>query len=66
MPHCWGGAVVVAATVQYSFDAISENKYRWRDTSHAKAVLGWQPTGTADLYNPDDYRSMDVEPRYKR
>ena len=38
------------------FDAISENKYRWRDTSHAKEVLGWQPTGTADIYNPDDYR----------
>ncbi len=38
------------------FDAISENKYRWRDTSFAKNVLGWQPTGTADIYNPDDYR----------
>jgi len=38
------------------FDAISENKYRWRDTNHAKEVLGWQPTGSADLYNPDDYR----------
>jgi nucleoside-diphosphate-sugar epimerase len=38
------------------YDAISENKYRWRDTSFAKNVLGWQPTGTADLYNPDDYR----------
>ncbi len=38
------------------FDAISENKYRWRDTSHAKALLGWQPTGSADHSNPDDYR----------
>jgi nucleoside-diphosphate-sugar epimerase len=38
------------------FDAISENKYRWRDTSHAKEVLGWRPTGTADRWNPDDYR----------
>ena len=38
------------------FDAISENKYRWRDTSHAKTVLEWHPTGTANLYNPDDYR----------
>jgi nucleoside-diphosphate-sugar epimerase len=38
------------------YDAISENKYRWRDTSFAKEVLGWQPTGTADIYNPDDYR----------
>lgn len=38
------------------FDAISENKYRWRDTSHAKEVLGWQPAGSADQFNPDDYR----------
>lgn len=38
------------------YDAISENKYRWRDTSFAKEVLGWQPTGSADKYNPDDYR----------
>ncbi len=38
------------------FDAISENKYCWRDTSHAKNLLSWRPTGTADLYNPDDYR----------
>jgi nucleoside-diphosphate-sugar epimerase len=38
------------------FDAISENKYRWRDTSHAKQVLGWQPTGSSDNFNPDDYR----------
>jgi len=38
------------------FDAISENKYRWRDTSHAKAVLGWEPTGSADQYNPDQFR----------
>lgn len=38
------------------FDAISENKYRWRDTSHAKEILGWQLTGTVDIYNPDNYR----------
>jgi nucleoside-diphosphate-sugar epimerase len=38
------------------YDALSENKYRWRDTSFAKNVLGWQPTGTADIFNPDDYR----------
>jgi NAD+ dependent glucose-6-phosphate dehydrogenase len=38
------------------YDAISENQYRWRDTTYAKEVLGWQPTGTADIYNPDDYR----------
>ena len=33
------------------FDAISENKRRWRDTSHAKQVIGWQPTGSADKYD---------------
>lgn len=36
------------------FDAISENKYRWRDTSHTMEVLGWQPTGTADIFDPDE------------
>lgn len=30
------------------FNAISENKYRWRSTQHTKDVLGWKPTGTAD------------------
>jgi nucleoside-diphosphate-sugar epimerase len=35
------------------FDAISENKYRWRDTSPAKEVLGWQPTGSADCFDVD-------------
>jgi len=33
------------------FDAISENKRRWRDTSHAKQVIGWRPTGSADNYD---------------
>ncbi len=30
------------------FDAISENSRRWRDTSHAKEVLGWRPGGSSD------------------
>ena len=34
------------------FDAISENSRRWRDTSHAKELLGWKPTGSADRYDP--------------
>lgn len=38
------------------FDAISNNKYRWRDTSHAKDVLGWNPTGTADIFDTDEFR----------
>lgn len=32
------------------FEAISENRYRWRDTSPAKEVLGWRPTGSADVF----------------
>jgi nucleoside-diphosphate-sugar epimerase len=34
------------------FDAISENARRWRDTSHAKEVLGWAPTGSSDRFDP--------------
>lgn len=30
------------------FNAISENRWRWRSTEHTKAVLGWQPTGSAE------------------
>jgi nucleoside-diphosphate-sugar epimerase len=38
------------------FDAISENKVRWRDTSLAKDVLGWHPAGSSDNFDPDDLR----------
>ena len=34
------------------FDAISENSLRWRDTTPAKEVLGWQPTGSSDRFDP--------------
>ena len=34
------------------FDAISDNSRRWRDTSHAKELLGWRPTGSSDKYDP--------------
>jgi NAD+ dependent glucose-6-phosphate dehydrogenase len=34
------------------FDAISENSTRWRDTSPAKKVLGWRPTGSSDRFDP--------------
>lgn len=33
------------------FDAISDNSRRWRDTSHAKQVLGWRPTGSSDRFD---------------
>jgi nucleoside-diphosphate-sugar epimerase len=34
------------------FDAISENSLRWRDTTPAKEVLGWKPTGSSDRFDP--------------
>ena len=36
------------------FDAISENKWRWRDTGHAKQMLGWKPSGSADEFTLDE------------
>ena len=32
------------------FNAISENKYRWRSTDHTKEVLNWRPIGSADRF----------------
>ena len=38
-------------TMRYEvFNAISENKYRWRSTDRTKDVLGWRPTGCADNF----------------
>ena len=33
-----------------TFDAISDNKLKWRDTSHATKKLGWNPIGRSDQY----------------
>jgi len=33
------------------FDAISENATRWRDTTPAKEILGWRPTGSSDPFD---------------
>jgi nucleoside-diphosphate-sugar epimerase len=30
------------------FNAISENRYKWRSTEHTKEVLGWAPTASAE------------------
>jgi nucleoside-diphosphate-sugar epimerase len=38
------------------FDALSDNSTRWRDTSHAKEVLGWKPTGSSDKFDPNEFR----------
>ncbi len=37
------------------FDAISENKVRWRDTTPAKEILGWMPTGSSDNFDPSEF-----------
>jgi nucleoside-diphosphate-sugar epimerase len=39
------------------FDAISENSRRWRDTDHAKEVLGWHPTGSAENYDINELKA---------
>ena len=36
------------------FDAISNNKYKWRNTSHATEVLGWVPQQSVDDHEIDD------------
>jgi nucleoside-diphosphate-sugar epimerase len=36
------------------FDAISENRWRWRQTSHARALFGWQPTGRSEAFTLGD------------
>jgi nucleoside-diphosphate-sugar epimerase len=44
-------------TLKYAiFDALSENKVRWRDTSPAKEILGWRPTGSSDNVDPNEFR----------
>jgi nucleoside-diphosphate-sugar epimerase len=34
------------------FHAVSENARRWRDTDHAKRVLGWAPMDSSDVFDP--------------
>ncbi|SVE09997.1 uncharacterized protein METZ01_LOCUS462851, partial [marine metagenome] len=36
------------------FDAISNNKYKWRNTSHATEILGWVPQQSVDDHEIDD------------
>jgi nucleoside-diphosphate-sugar epimerase len=44
-------------TLKYAlFDAISENRYRWRDTGPAKEILGWKPAGSSDQFDPNEFR----------
>jgi nucleoside-diphosphate-sugar epimerase len=45
--RCLGAPLALRYEV---FDAISENRWRWRDNSRAKELFGWQPTGRAEEY----------------
>ena len=38
-------------TLRYDvFEVVSDNRYRWRDYSHAREVLGFQPQGRSDKF----------------
>ena len=37
-----------------TFDAISNNRYKWRGTSHAYEVLGWEPQQSVEDHEIDD------------
>jgi nucleoside-diphosphate-sugar epimerase len=37
-----------------TFDAMSNNKYRWRDIERAREVIGYVPTGKAEDYEIED------------
>lgn len=41
------------------FDAISANSRRWRDTSHATELLGWQPEGSSDRFDLERLRAQE-------
>ena len=42
-------------SVRYDiFEAMSDNRWRWRDISHSQKVLGYAPTGSADVYDIPD------------
>jgi len=42
-------------TLRYElFDAISDNRWRWRDTARARELFGWEPTGRAEQYTLDE------------
>ena len=36
------------------FEGLSDNRWRWRDISHAQKVLGYHPTGSADIHEIED------------
>ena len=33
-----------------TFDAISNNRWKWQDTSHTQEVLSWDPQGSSDNF----------------
>ena len=52
------------------FNAISDNKYRWRDIGHSKEVLGLAPGGHAEDYDLDDaggwHQVLDGDQKLRR
>ena len=36
------------------FEGLSDNRWRWRDISHAKKVLGYEPQDSVDVYDIPD------------
>ena len=41
------------------FHASSNNKYAWRDSQHAKDILGWNPKGSAEIHEMKDIGGWD-------
>ena len=45
------GCLSAPLSLRYEvFDASSENRWRWRDTSHAKELFNWHPTGRSEAF----------------
>ncbi len=41
-----------------TFDAMSDNNYRWRDICHTKEAIGFVPTGSAEDHEIEDKGSI--------
>ncbi len=52
------------------FNAISNNRDRWRDIEHPKQALGWEPRGRAEAFELDDrggwHQVLDGDQKLRR
>ena len=52
------------------FNAISNNRDRWRDIEHPKQTLGWEPRGRAEDFELDDrggwHQVLDGDQKLRR